>query len=57
MKRVGLAVAVHDANFAVKQYADWCTTTSGGLGAVREVCDLIMQAQGSFEAILNDYLQ
>ena len=57
MQRVGLAVAVQDANFAVKQYADWCTTTAGGLGAVREVCDLIMQAQGSFEAILNDYLQ
>ncbi|CAG1021339.1 3-deoxy-D-manno-octulosonate 8-phosphate phosphatase (KDO 8-P phosphatase) [Patescibacteria group bacterium] len=57
MKRVGLAIAVRDANFAVKQYADWCTTLTGGCGAVREVCDLIMQAQGSFDSILNDYLQ
>ena len=57
MKRVGLSIAVRDANFAVKQYADWCTTLAGGCGAVREVCDLIMQAQGNFDDILNSYLQ
>ena len=57
MTRVGLAIAVSDANFAVKQRAHWCTTELGGHGAVREACDLIMQAQGSFEAILNSYLK
>ena len=57
MTRVGLAVAVSDANFAVKQQADWCTTLAGGHGAVREVCDFIMQAQGHFDAILNAYLK
>lgn len=57
MRRVGLAIAVQDANFAVKQRADWCTDLPGGLGAVREVCDFIMQAQGHFEAILQHYLQ
>ena len=57
MKRVGLAIAVNDANFAVKQKADWCTSTLGGQGAVREVCDLIMQAQGTFDDILNSYLK
>lgn len=56
MTRVGFAVAVNDANFAVKQHADWCTETNGGLGAVREVCDLIMQAQDSFTAVLQRYL-
>ncbi len=56
MIRVGLAIAVNDANFAVKQRADWCTTLPGGLGAVREVCDFIMQAQGSFDEVLNTYL-
>jgi 3-deoxy-D-manno-octulosonate 8-phosphate phosphatase (KDO 8-P phosphatase) len=55
MKRVGLSIAVNDANFAVKQYADWCTETAGGLGAVREVCDMIMQAQGHFEQVLKHY--
>lgn len=56
MRRVGLAIAVSDANFAVKQHADWCTSTPGGLGAVREVCDFIMQAQGHFDDVLNSYL-
>jgi 3-deoxy-D-manno-octulosonate 8-phosphate phosphatase (KDO 8-P phosphatase) len=57
MIRVGLAIAVNDANFAVKQHADWCTTLPGGLGAVREVCDFIMQAQGRFDEVLNAYLK
>ena len=56
MTQVSLAIAVSDANFAVKDHAHWCTTLPGGQGAVREVCDLLMQAQGTFTAILNDYL-
>lgn len=56
MVQVGFAVAVQDANFAVKRHADWCTTTPGGLGAVREVCDLIMQVQGTFDGMLQSYL-
>ena len=56
MTRVGLAIAVQDANFAVKERAHWCTKTCGGQGAVREVCDFIMQAQGSFDSILKSYL-
>ncbi|MCQ8104932.1 3-deoxy-manno-octulosonate-8-phosphatase KdsC [Methylomonas sp. SURF-2] len=56
MLQAGFAVAVADANFAVKQRADWCTQTPGGMGAVREVCDLIMQVQGSFDAMLRNYL-
>ncbi len=57
MTRVGLAIAVNDANFAVKKHADWCTTTPGGQGAVREVCDFIMQAQGHFDDVLNTFLK
>ena len=56
LNQVGFAVAVQDANFAVKQYSHWCTQTPGGLGAVREVCDLIMQVQGSFDRMLQSYL-
>ncbi|MDO9140995.1 MAG: 3-deoxy-manno-octulosonate-8-phosphatase KdsC [Methylobacter sp.] len=56
MLRVGLAIAVSDANFAVKQRADWCTELPGGQGAVREVCDFIMQAQGRFDDVLAAYL-
>jgi len=57
MMRVGLAIAVSDANFAVKQRADWCTTLPGGHGAVREVCDFIMQAQGHFDEVVDAYLK
>ncbi len=56
MSRVGLSIAVNDANFAVKEFADWCTDHSGGCGAVREVCDLIMRAQGNLEAVIKSYL-
>jgi 3-deoxy-D-manno-octulosonate 8-phosphate phosphatase (KDO 8-P phosphatase) len=56
MTRVGLAIAVQDAHFSVKDYAHWCTRVPGGNGAVREVCDLIMQAQGTFDAAINRYL-
>lgn len=57
MIRVGLAIAVQDANNAVKQRADWCTELAGGCGAVREVCDFIMQAQGTFDDVLSPYLK
>lgn len=56
MLQAGFAVAVADAHFAVKQRADWCTQVPGGMGAVREVCDLIMQVQGSFDDMLRNYL-
>ncbi|MEQ1636148.1 MAG: 3-deoxy-manno-octulosonate-8-phosphatase KdsC [Methylococcales bacterium] len=56
MIKAGLAIAVQDAHFVVKQHAHWCTQLQGGNGAVREVCDLIMQAQGTFDAAVNQYL-
>jgi 3-deoxy-D-manno-octulosonate 8-phosphate phosphatase (KDO 8-P phosphatase) len=55
MVRVGLAIAVNDAAKEVKEFADWNTTLAGGQGAVREVCDLIMQAQGTFSDIIENY--
>ena len=45
MQAVGLAVAVNDAHQSVRKAADWRTTLPGGSGAVREVCDLLMDAQ------------
>ncbi|MGH8477918.1 MAG: 3-deoxy-manno-octulosonate-8-phosphatase KdsC [Methylococcales bacterium] len=54
--RVGLAIAVADAHFAVRQRADWCTSLPGGCGAAREVCDLLMQAQQSLEPAIEAYV-
>lgn len=46
MSRVGLAVAVADAHPAIFETAAWRTRLPGGKGAAREVCDLIIGAQG-----------
>jgi 3-deoxy-D-manno-octulosonate 8-phosphate phosphatase (KDO 8-P phosphatase) len=56
MRRVGLAVAVQDAHPLVKQHAHWQTPNPGGRGAARDLCELIMDAQGNLEPELNRYL-
>lgn len=40
-----LAVAVADAHASVKSRAHFITQAMGGQGAVREVCDLILESQ------------
>lgn len=47
MNYVGLAIAVADAHPLVRARAHWTTGERGGRGAVREVCELIMHAQGT----------
>lgn len=57
MRRVGLAVAVQDAHPLAKQHAHWITPNSGGRGAARDVCELIMDAQGTLAGQMVKYLQ
>lgn len=45
-QRVGLAVATANAMPALKAVAHHVTAAAGGHGAVREVCDLLLTAQG-----------
>jgi 3-deoxy-D-manno-octulosonate 8-phosphate phosphatase (KDO 8-P phosphatase) len=49
MRRCGLAVAVANAVDAVKESAHHVTRASGGRGAVREFCELVLRAQGKLE--------
>lgn len=49
MSRVGLAIAVQDAAPLVKKHAHWITPANGGKGAAREVCELIMEGQGTLQ--------
>ncbi len=56
MTRVGFSVAVQDAHSFTKQHAHWITPSKGGHGAAREVCELLMDAQGKLQAALNKYL-
>lgn len=46
MQVAGLAVAVANAHPWVVEHAHWQTIRNGGDGAAREVCDLILHAQG-----------
>jgi len=55
MKRTGLSIAVADAHELVRQKADWTTQASGGHGAVREVCEALLKAQGLWEEIVARY--
>jgi 3-deoxy-D-manno-octulosonate 8-phosphate phosphatase (KDO 8-P phosphatase) len=50
LQRVGLAVAVANAVPEVKRAAHFVTSRSGGEGAVREVIELIVKAQGKWAA-------
>ena len=53
---VGLGIAVANAHSFVAKHADWQTTLPGGKGAVREICDFILDAQGLLDAMQSDYL-
>ncbi|MGL4456102.1 MAG: 3-deoxy-manno-octulosonate-8-phosphatase KdsC [Plesiomonas sp.] len=50
MKEVGLSVCVADAHPLLLPRADYTTNFKGGHGAVRELCDLILLAQGKLES-------
>lgn len=56
MRQVGLAIAVADAHPLVVEHCHWQTGAPGGRGAGREVCELIMRAQGTLDPMLQAYL-
>ncbi len=56
LKRAGLAIGVADAHPLVCEHVDWLTTAPGGRGAAREVCELILHAQGRLDALWRTYL-
>lgn len=55
MTRVGLAVAVANAVPEVKACAHHVTAVPGGQGALRETTELILEAQGKWQGILDHY--
>lgn len=55
MGRVGFPVAVANAHPEVKSRAAYVTRASGGRGAIREVVELIVKAQGKWDAILSEF--
>ena len=55
MRRVGLAIATANAREEVKRAAHLVTQAPGGEGAVREVVELLLRAQGRWQEILEHY--
>lgn len=57
MIRAGLGIAVADAHPEAAARADWQTSRPGGRGAAREVCDLLLRAQGKSDDLLEGLTQ
>jgi len=55
IQRVGVGICVPNAPTYMQQHADWVTQRAGGHGAVREICDALLSAQGHWESIMQTY--
>lgn len=56
MSQLNFSIAVQNAHPFVKQHAHWITDRSGGRGAVRDVCEFILEAKGLLNDKLHSYL-
>jgi len=57
MSKVGLAICVQNGHTFVKQHSHWVTDAAGGQGAGREVCELLLQARGKLDDMLQSYIK
>ena len=57
MTRVGFAATVADGVPEVCEIAHYVASKPGGKGAVREICDLIIEAKGRREELLKKYME
>lgn len=57
LKKSGFAAVPHNATAVNKKIADYITKADGGHGAVREVCDLLLELQWKGEAIADLWLK
>ena len=55
LQQVGLAVTVPTGHPEVQGRVHYVTRAGGGRGAVREVCDMLLRAQGNYETVLAQY--
>ncbi len=55
MKKVGFPIAVFNAVPEIKQAASYISLREGGRGAVREVAELILKAQGKWSQVIASY--
>ena len=56
LTRVGLSVAVGDAHKLLRRHVHYVAQARGGFGAIRETIELILTAQGKWDAVVAHYL-
>lgn len=56
LMRAGFAASVPNAHIEVTTRVHYVTQASGGRGAAREICDLLMHAQGNYDSAIAAYL-
>jgi len=56
LKRVGLAVAPANAVIEVQEIVHYVCSRSGGHGAVREICDLVLESKGEHKKLFQHYM-
>lgn len=56
IKRASLGISVPNAPDYIRSHSDWVTQRSGGHGAVREMCDALLLAQGHWNAVIDIFL-
>jgi len=57
LRAVGLPVAVGNATVDAMNAATLLLTRTGGAGAVREFCELLLRARGEWDALVERYVQ
>jgi 3-deoxy-D-manno-octulosonate 8-phosphate phosphatase (KDO 8-P phosphatase) len=55
LKAVGFSFSVSNGHPLIQKEVDLVTKAAGGYGAVREISELIIKAQGKWDSILRDY--
>lgn len=55
--RAGFSASVPNGHQEVRSRVDYVTQATGGNGAVREICDLILKAQNAYSPLLESYLK
>ncbi|MFT6311453.1 MAG: 3-deoxy-D-manno-octulosonate 8-phosphate phosphatase (KDO 8-P phosphatase) [Porticoccus sp.] len=56
INRCAIGITVPNAHPVLTEHSQWVTSRSGGNGAVREACELILHARGELSALIESYL-
>jgi 3-deoxy-D-manno-octulosonate 8-phosphate phosphatase (KDO 8-P phosphatase) len=57
LRTAGLAVSVADGAPELRAVADWVTVADGGLGAVREVAELLLKSQNKWRPLIDKLVE